>query len=256
MQGFGAAGGRADGDDRRHGHGGGWSKLGWNRVKQWASKFAGEARSRQAESGGSLDLADEFVLDFEDVEVIVVELLGDAVEGAEFEGFERVFGSAASGRAYDDDWERRFGHDSLEGFQAAEPRHIDVESNDGGVEFANFRERFESGFRSADDAKGVVGCDHAGKGGAHEGAIVRDQDFHRRNGTGEAHEASELAIRFICRVMSFFPKASTRSRISPMPPPPTSDREHRVSECTPIRISAKGKLTLAGDFLLDIDSSA
>lgn len=220
LQGFGAASGSADGDDRRHGHGGGWSTVEGREIEA-----AGEARSRHAGTGGSLDLADEFVLDFEDVEVIVAELLGDAVEGAEFERFEGIFGTAAGERAYDDDWERRFGHDALEGFQAGQAGHIDVEGNDVGLECVNFCERFESGFRGADDAKGVVGFDHAGKGGAHEGAVVHDQDFRRRMGTGEDHEAPERATRFICRGMFFIPIAQTRSRSSPTPPAKKRSRE-------------------------------
>src|ERR1039458_3216021 len=60
LQSFGAAGGSADGDDGRHGHGGGWSTVGRSKVEGRAIEAAGEARSEQAGTGGSLDLADAF----------------------------------------------------------------------------------------------------------------------------------------------------------------------------------------------------
>lgn len=101
LQSFGTAGGGGDSDDRRHGRGGGWSVV--NGVESRAMEAVGEARSEQAGTGGSLDLADEFALDFDDVDGIVAELFGNAVKGAEFERFERGFGTLPGERANDDD---------------------------------------------------------------------------------------------------------------------------------------------------------
>lgn len=180
-------------------------------MEERAIDAHGVAKNEQRGASGSLDLADEFVLNFDNVAGIVAELLGDAVEGAEFERFERGFGSFPDERAHDDDWERRFGHNALEGFQTAQAGHIEVQGNHVGLECSNFCDGFESGLRGADDAKGVVGFDHPGKGSTHEGAVVRDQDFYWRMVSGEAHEGKNTVRSLPTSATEWWTLAAGRS---------------------------------------------
>jgi hypothetical protein len=122
-------------------------------VEQRTLDVAGRERCGHTVVSGSPDLGDEFVLHFEDIEIVVAELLGYAVEGAEGEGLDRVFGSAPGQSADHDDGQRRFGHDALEGFEAVQTGHVEVERDDVGMEHADLHEGLDPVFRSADDTE-------------------------------------------------------------------------------------------------------
>jgi len=150
--------------------------------------WPGPTASISAGAGRCFDLADKFVLDFDDVKGTAAETLGEAVEGSQFQRFESGLRSFLSHGTDHDDGPGGIVHDPLEDFEAAETGHVDIEGDDVGLEPVNLRESLGAGLGSADDTQRVVGLNHAREGNSHEGAVIGDQHFDRRSGSWGGHD--------------------------------------------------------------------
>ena len=94
---------------------------------------------RRARRSRSLDLADQFGLNFKYVVRPITEALSDAVECAQRKRFNRRLRSTSRQRTNNNDWPRPVGHDALQDLKPIHPRHIDIERNHVGLQRIDLR---------------------------------------------------------------------------------------------------------------------
>ena len=107
------------------------------------------------------------------------ESLGYVVEGPRSEGIEGFFRILLSGGAHHEDGARALSHDAAQSLQPVEPGHFDIERDDIGIEGGNLGERIGSAAGGSGNFEAGLGSDHLRESGAHEGAIVDNEDANR-----------------------------------------------------------------------------
>ena len=66
-----------------------------------------------------------------------------------------------------------------QGRYSVQTGHIDIESDDVGIQLGYFFQSLRSASGGANDLEAGLASDHSGERDAHEGAVIHDQDSNR-----------------------------------------------------------------------------
>ncbi len=166
-QGFGAAGGGAEEDER--------ARVGAQRGRQGALDGGGAHRGEAHAGGGrGLDHRDEARA--EGAEGARTVGFAEHVHRAELEGLERVIGPALRQGAEHDDRHRPMLHEQAQEGEAVHARHFQVEREHVGLQLADAVARLVGIAGGADNLDGRVGAEGVGGDLPHEGGIIDDED--------------------------------------------------------------------------------
>ena len=106
------------------------------------------------------------------------------IHGAELEPAQRDFRPLLGEGGHQQDRHRLLGHEALEGLEATEPRHLDVEGDDVGAQLAGLREALLAVRGEAHHLDVVHRPEHPLDGFAHERGVVHHEDT---NSTAPGH---------------------------------------------------------------------